>query len=172
MSPIALVHAFGAGLLFAIGLGVSGMTDPAKVVGFLDVAGRWDPSLGLVMGGAILVHLPFLRWVRRQAAPWAAPRFLTPDRKNIDAPLVIGSVLFGIGWALSGLCPGPALVVASAGSPGALLFAATMGFGMWLWQVTLEPGGTADPRPLTGQIPDLTAAAHERDAAGDDRNDG
>ena len=112
-----------SGLLFGVGLIVSGMTHPAKVQGFLDLGGLWDPSLGLVMGGAIAVTLPVFQWIqrRRKAPPMNGP---------IDRRLVIGSVLFGVGWGLSGFCPGPALVSASAGSGEALVYVLTMGVGM------------------------------------------
>ncbi len=112
-----------SGLLFGVGLIVSGMTQPAKVQGFLDIGGLWDPSLGLVMGGAIAVTLPVFQWgLRRRKAP--------PMHGSIEKRLVVGSFLFGIGWGISGFCPGPALVSASAGSGDALAYVLTMGIGM------------------------------------------
>lgn len=111
-----------SGLLFGAGLIVSGMVDPAKVQAFLDVGGRWDPSLALVMGGAIAVALPVFQLARR----WHPPAPHGP----VEGRLIVGSVLFGIGWGLSGYCPGPALVAASAGSVEALGYGVAMGLGM------------------------------------------
>ena len=111
-----------AGLLFGLGLIVSGMMDPAKVQAFLDVGGRWDPSLALVMGGAIAVALPVFQLARR--------RHPAVPHGPVEGRLIVGSVLFGIGWGLSGYCPGPALVAASAGSAEALGYAVAMGLGM------------------------------------------
>ncbi len=111
-----------AGLLFGLGLIVSGMMDPAKVQAFLDVGGRWDPSLALVMGGAIAVALPVFQLARRHHPP--------SPHGPVEGRLIVGSVLFGIGWGLSGYCPGPALVAASAGSAEALGYGVAMGLGM------------------------------------------
>jgi uncharacterized membrane protein YedE/YeeE len=111
-----------AGLLFGLGLIVSGMMDPAKVQAFLDVGGRWDPSLALVMGGAIAVALPVFQLARR--------RHPAVPHGPVEGRLIVGSVLFGIGWGLSGYCPGPALVAASAGSAEALGYGVAMGLGM------------------------------------------
>jgi uncharacterized membrane protein YedE/YeeE len=126
---------FAAGLLFAVGLGISGMTDARKVIGFLDLFGRWDASLALVMIGAIGVHLPVLRLVRRPlvvdddgcAAP--SPHWL--DRRT-----VIGSALFGVGWGLAGYCPGPALVSLATLTPPVLVFCAAMAAGAAIYAVT------------------------------------
>jgi len=109
----ALVPGFGTGLLFGIGLLLSGMTDPRRVLAFLDFFGAWDPSLALVMIGAILAHAPALVWTRRLHAPLLGPAFAQPPRFPIDSRLVGGAVLFGLGWGLVGYCPGP-LVVAAA----------------------------------------------------------
>lgn len=111
-----------AGLLFGLGLIVSGMMDPAKVQAFLDVGGRWDLSLALVMGGAIAVALPVFQLARR--------RHPAVPHGPVEGRLIVGSVLFGIGWGLSGYCPGPALVAASAGSAEALGYGVAMGLGM------------------------------------------
>ena len=111
-----------AGLLFGLGLIVSGMMDPAKVQAFLDVGGRWDPSLALVMGGAIAVALPVFQLARR--------RHPAVPHGPVEGRLIVGSVRFGIGWGLSGYCPGPALVAASAGSAEALGYGVAMGLGM------------------------------------------
>lgn len=121
-----------SGLLFGVGLLVSGMTQPAKVIGFLDFVHGWDPSLAFVMGGAVAVNLLAYRRIRRRASPWLDVRFHLPTRTDIDAPLVAGAALFGIGWGLGGLCPGPALVSAASGSTAALAFVAAMLAGMLL----------------------------------------
>jgi len=122
--------AFGAGALFAVGLAVSGMTRPAKVVGFLDLAGDWDASLAFVMMGAIAVHFVAYRVVLRRPAPLFDGRFHLPTRKDIDLRLVLGAALFGVGWGLGGYCPGPGLVSAAAGSLGAIVFVVGMTAGM------------------------------------------
>ena len=110
-----------SGLLFGVGLVVSGMTRPAKVLAFLDVLGPWDPSLAFVMLGAIGVHAAALRIIRRRA-PLAAPAFSRPPSARIDVPLVLGAVTFGVGWGLSGYCPGPSLVSLPAGGAPGLVF--------------------------------------------------
>ncbi len=119
------------GALFAVGLVVSGMTQPGKVVHFLDVTGAWDPSLALVMVGALLVHGLVLWATRGLARPALDAQFRAPAPGRLDAPLVLGSALFGVGWGLAGYCPGPALVGAVAG-PAALAFTASMLGGMAL----------------------------------------
>ena len=123
---------FLAGLVFAIGLGVGGMTQPAKVLAFLDVTGRWDPSLALVMAGAIAVYAPVSYWALRRPAPLFASRFQVPTRRDLDASLIGGAVLFGLGWGLAGYCPGPALVSLAAGASGVVLFVAALLAGMGL----------------------------------------
>jgi uncharacterized protein len=124
------VVALVSGLLFAIGLGLAGMTNPHKVLNFLDVFGDWDPSLALVMGGAILVYAPVYRRLKGEAAPKFGDRFHWPSKTDIDSKLVVGSVLFGIGWGIAGFCPGPAVVAASSGSGLVLAFFAAMLVGM------------------------------------------
>lgn len=119
------------GALFGAGLLVSGMTQPARVVGFLDVTRGWDPSLAFVMGGAVLVYAVAYRLiVKRRSGPWFQNVFNLPARRQIDRALVIGAALFGIGWGLGGLCPGPGLVAAAAGSGSAILFVLAMLLGM------------------------------------------
>ena len=132
--------AFLSGLVFGLGLLLAGMSDPAKVLGFLDLAGAWDPSLALVMGGAIAVGLPaFAVAARRRQAFTGAPMAL-PTNGQIDRPLLLGGALFGIGWGIAGFCPGPALVAVGMGQGAGLLFAAAMlvgmaGFEAWTrWQ--------------------------------------
>ncbi|MCA9663821.1 MAG: YeeE/YedE family protein [Myxococcales bacterium] len=124
---------FITGLLFAVGLGISGMTQPEKVIGFLDVTGDWDPSLTLVMGGAVFVYLLVFRVVLpRRERPVVGDRFGIPSRRDIDKPLVLGAALFGAGWGLAGFCPGPALTSTVTGMVPVLLFTAAMFAGMGL----------------------------------------
>ena len=122
--------AFGTGALFAVGLAISGMTKPSKVVGFLDIAGAWDASLAFVMVGAIAVHFALYRIISRRSSPLFDASFHLPTRRDIDTRLVLGAALFGVGWGLGGFCPGPGLVAAGAGSPNALVFVAGMTIGM------------------------------------------
>lgn len=122
--------AFGTGALLAVGLAISGMTKPAKVAGFLDVAGHWDPSLAFVMIGAIAVHFIAFRLVMRRPSPLFDARFHVPTRKDIDVRLIVGAAVFGVGWGLGGFCPGPGLVTAGSGSLGALVFVAGMTIGI------------------------------------------
>jgi uncharacterized protein len=114
------------GLVFGTGLVISGMTEPAKVLGFLDVLGRWDPTLAFVMGGALAVSAAGFALARRRGTPVLAPQHLWPTRQDIDRPLVAGAVLFGIGWGLVGLCPGPAVANLAGLSPRVGLFVAAM----------------------------------------------
>ena len=122
--------AFAAGLVFGAGLILSGMTDPGKVIGFLDVAGHWDPSLGLVMAGAILVGFFAFRSAGRRGRSFLGGALHLPNRRDIDARLLGGSVVFGIGWGLAGFCPGPALVSFASGVDQAAVFVAAMLAGM------------------------------------------
>jgi uncharacterized membrane protein YedE/YeeE len=124
-----------AGLMFGIGLIVSGLANPAKVLAFLDFAGLWDPSLALVMGSALapgLLAFSFARW--RSLSLLGLPMQL-PDVRHIDLRLVAGSALFGIGWGLAGICPGPALVLLGSGAPGAVVFVLGMLGGMLLFEL-------------------------------------
>lgn len=133
-----IFNAFVCGLVFGLGLLLSGMADPAKVLGFLDLAGRWDPSLAFVMAGAIGFAVPaFFLARRRRTSVLGAPMQL-PAATHIDARLIGGSLLFGGGWGLAGFCPGPALVNAGSGEPRAWLFVAAMIAGMALFAL-LEP---------------------------------
>jgi uncharacterized membrane protein YedE/YeeE len=132
----SLVVAVLAGVLFGIGLGVAGMTRPEKVTGFLDFGGQWDPSLGLVMAGAIGVHFALLRLVRRRSAPLFEPHFHLPTRTDITFRLALGAALFGVGWGLAGYCPGPAVVAIATGTSSTAAFAGAMAAGMILQHVT------------------------------------
>ena len=129
------VSALLIGLLFGAGLAVSGMMNPAKVVGFLGVAGDWDPTLALVMAGALIVALPATLVARRRSRPLLAERFDMPTRRMIDVPLIAGSALFGLGWGLVGFCPGPAFAALATGlwQPG--LFVVAMLAGMLVFHV-------------------------------------
>ena len=125
------------GLIFGLGLIVSGMANPQKVLGFLDLAGPWDPSLALVMGGAVAVGLLGFALARKRERSLLGEPMQLPTRKDIDAPLVVGGALFGIGWGLAGYCPGPALVGVTAGVGSAIIFTLAMLAGMLLfglWQ--------------------------------------
>ncbi len=121
-----------AGYIFAWGLGLSGMTRPSKVLGFLDVTAAWDPSLAFVMAGAVATAAVMYRLGRKRATPIAAAAFDIPSDRRIDARLIIGAAVFGIGWGLAGYCPGPAVVTMTSGNPGALVFVVAMGAGMLL----------------------------------------
>ena len=131
-----LLFSFLAGLVFGLGLIVSGMADPAKVLGFLDLAGDWDPSLVFVMGGAIAVGtIAFFVARKRVVSLLGAPMRL-PASRDIDRRLLGGSLLFGIGWGIAGFCPGPALVALGMGEVKALVFVAAMLAGMGVWQLS------------------------------------
>ncbi len=140
-----LLLALAAGLLFALGLLLSGMTQPAKVIGFLNLAGlaqgefpgAWDPSLAFVMGGAVMVTLLAFRLMpaapdQPQRRPWFGHRFELPQQERIDAPLLQGAMIFGVGWGLAGYCPGPALATLLVGGQDIWLFVPAMLAGMWL----------------------------------------
>jgi hypothetical protein len=121
---------FAVGLLFGVGLMLSGMTDPGKVVGFLDLFGSWDLSLALVMGGAILVGFFAFAVAKKRTTTFLGGALHLPSSSSIDKPLVMGSLLFGAGWGLAGFCPGPALVSMADGQPKALVFVLAMLVGM------------------------------------------
>lgn len=127
------VAAFAAGLVFGVGLLLSGMTDPGKVLGFLDVAGNWDPSLAFVMGGAILVGFFAFRFAARRTRNFLHGAMHLPQRRDIDGRLIAGSLLFGVGWGLAGYCPGPALVSLGSGVGKAAIFVVAMLGGMAIY---------------------------------------
>ena len=127
-----------SGLIFGIGLIASGMTDPAKVKGFLDLAGAWDPSLGLVMGGAIAVGVGAFALAKRRKRSWTGERIELSTSTVIDARLIGGGALFGVGWGVAGYCPGPALVALGGGSASAGLFVLAMLAGMALHDRVLK----------------------------------
>lgn len=123
---------FLAGLVFGLGLVISGMANPAKVLNFLDLAGHWDPSLAFVMGGATLTAFVGYRLAWRRPKPVLADRFEIPSSTAIDRPLLAGAAIFGIGWGIGGFCPGPALTSLPLLAPGTLVFVPAMLVGLWL----------------------------------------
>jgi uncharacterized membrane protein YedE/YeeE len=136
-----------AGLLFGLGLILSGMASPAKVLGFLDLAGPWDPSLAFVMAGAVGVGLAAFALARRRTASVLGFEMRLPSTRGIDRRLVIGSLLFGVGWGIAGFCPGPALVALGMGEAKALVFVASMLAGMALFEIFERRRGTPKAAP-------------------------
>jgi uncharacterized protein len=134
----ALAASFSAGGLFAIGLGVAGMTQPSKIIAFLDLFGAWDASLALVMASAIAVYFTLHRLIIRRSTPLFDTRFHLPTRKDLDLRLILGAASFGVGWALAGYCPGPGLVSASGGALPAVGFVLSMAVGMKLEQLASQ----------------------------------
>jgi uncharacterized membrane protein YedE/YeeE len=132
---MASLFAFVAGLVFGLGLIVAGMVNPAKILGFLDIAGKWDPSLALVMAGAIAVGLVAFALARRRTMSALGLPMQLPSASTVDARLVGGSLVFGIGWGLAGFCPGPAIVAIGAGHPKAAVFVAAMLLGMGAFEL-------------------------------------
>lgn len=124
---------FLVGLLFGLGLLVSGMTDPSKVQGFLDLTGAWDPSLAFVMGGGVCIGLLGFTWAKKKPVTLSGVAFHWPELSHVDSPLILGSLMFGAGWGLAGFCPGPALVSMAAGNDKALVFVLAMLAGMVLF---------------------------------------
>ncbi len=146
--PRILVALF-AGTLFGLGLAVSGMMNPQKVIGFLDVAGEWDPTLIFVMGGALLVTFPAFRVILKRPRPIFADGFALPTKSALDARLLGGATLFGVGWGLSGFCPGPAVAALATGLTPVFAFVAAMVGGMtlygWIFERPVRGGVEADP---------------------------
>ncbi len=132
---LATLMAFVTGLIFGIGLILSGMTDPSKVIGFLDLAGKWDPSLALVMGGAIFVGLFAFRFAAARSRAMLGGPMRLPTARHIDRRLIVGSLAFGVGWGLAGYCPGPALAALAAGSSKPLIFTVSMLAGMAIFEI-------------------------------------
>lgn len=145
-----IIAALFLGVVFGVGLTVSQMVNPAKVIGFLDVTGAWDPSLAFVMGGALLVTTPAFALARRWRAPVFSTTFALPTRSDIDGRLVGGSVLFGLGWGLAGFCPGPALASLGLGLPATYPFVAAMIAGAFAarW---FDANRRRNPTPLEPQ---------------------
>ena len=135
-----------AGMLFGLGLAMSGMMNPAKVVGFLDVAGGWDPTLAFVMGGALLVTVPAFRLILGRPRPILADGFALPTKSALDGRLLGGAALFGVGWGLSGFCPGPAVAALVTGLTPVFAFVAAMIAGMVLYAWVFEKPDRGDVR--------------------------
>jgi uncharacterized membrane protein YedE/YeeE len=125
--------AFFAGLIFGLGLLLAGMANPAKVLAFLDVAGAWDPSLALVMGGAIAVAVIPLNWARKNKQSFLGARIQLPVKRGLDPRLIGGSLVFGVGWGIAGICPGPAVAILLTGHWQIIIFVLAMLAGMYLF---------------------------------------
>lgn len=130
-----VVMALVTGLVFGLGLILSGMTDPSKVIGFLDLAGNWDPSLAFVMGGAIVVGLIAFRFAEGRTKAWLGDTMRLPTARQIDKRLVLGGLTFGVGWGLAGYCPGPALASFAQGGAKPIIFVAAMLAGMAIYEI-------------------------------------
>ncbi len=130
----SMLTSFVSGVVFAVGLGIGGMTQPAKVIGFLDLAGNWDPSLAFVMIGAIGVHSIVYRLIRNRPSPLFSQAFSLPTRTDIDPRLLLGAAIFGTGWGIAGFCPGPALTSLASGNLSPVIFSAAMIAGMFLYK--------------------------------------
>jgi hypothetical protein len=145
----SLLTSFLSGLTFALGLGVSGMTRPLKVIGFLDFFGEWDASLAFVMVGAIAIYFVAFRLSRKMPTPLLAPDFSIPRRSDLDAKLILGAAIFGAGWGLGGFCPGPALVSLASGAAPVLVFVVAMSLGMFLHNWAIEAAPTSSGLDIT-----------------------
>ena len=152
----AAATSFLSGVVFALGLGISGMTRPIKVIGFLDFFGQWDASLALVMIGAIGVYFIAYRASRRMSSPILAARFSIPTRTDLDGRLIAGAALFGTGWGLGGFCPGPAITSLASGAAPVAVFVAAMTAGIYLhgWTAGRETFRTPDARELLQRAAD------------------
>ncbi|MEW6636907.1 MAG: YeeE/YedE family protein [Actinomycetota bacterium] len=144
---IRALAALLSGTIFGLGLAVSGMMNPAKVIGFLDVAGDWDPTLAFVMGGALLVTVPGYRLVLSRRRPVLERGFDLPKKNAVDGRLVGGAALFGVGWGLVGFCPGPAVAALATGLGPVLAFVAAMIAGMAIHRLTFERRRDTGPEP-------------------------
>lgn len=154
MNRMKYVISLVSGLIFGVGLVVSGMTQPGKVVGFLDFFGKWDPSLAFVMGGAVVVNLILLKLTVRRDKPLFAGKFRIPSRSDIDWQLIGGGALFGAGWGLAGYCPGPALTSIPAGGTAILVFVGAMAGGMYLYKLfddLVLSRGSKEPAPAKNE---------------------
>ena len=159
-AALVALAAFVAGLIFAVGLAISGMTQPGKVAAFLDIFGNWDPSLAFVMMGAIAVHAVLYRMIRQRSTPLFAATFAIPTRSDLDPRLIGGAALFGIGWGMGGFCPGPAVTSLASGHPAVIIFVAAMLAGMLLYRLVdkteVQPSRTLsqrDPHVVTPTTP-------------------
>ena len=143
-----ILFSFIASVLFGLGLAISGMLNPAKVIGFLDITGKWDPSLAFVMGGALVVTVFSFRWVLRRPTPIISDSFHLPTKKNLDGKLITGAAIFGVGWAVSGLCPGPALASVGFLDENILIFVLALIIGSLLANVHFLVGNDSTPHRL------------------------
>lgn len=144
-----------AGVLFGVGLGFAQMIDPQRVIGFLDITGNWDPTLAFVMGGAVLVTLVTFRIILRRPHPLWAERFYVPTRKDIDRPLILGAILFGIGWGIGGYCPGPAIASLSLGNWNPIWFVLAMVIGSRTYQWWSDRQESSSPAQSTMPSPEI-----------------
>lgn len=148
-----IVSALIVGLVFGIGLIVAGMTNPAKVQGFLDLAGHWDPSLAFVMGGAIVVGLAAFRFAGRRERSLLGEAMHLPTATRIDRRLMLGGLAFGAGWGLAGFCPGPALASLAAGGTKALVFTGAMLAGMIIFEILERRAASSRKHGMNGEMP-------------------
>lgn len=147
-----LISAYLIGLVFGLGISISGMGNPAKVVNFFDIAGTWDPSLAFVMGGAVLITWAGYTLVLRRRAPVLAPRFALPTSRKLDARLIGGSAIFGVGWGISGFCPGGSLPVMGTLNADVFIFTAALLIGIFSARVLQQlPGLHAAHRAAPGR---------------------
>lgn len=141
-----------AGAAFGVGLALAGMTEPRKVIGFLDWGGEWDPSLLFVMGGAVSVHFVAYRLIRRRTTPLFAEAFVVPSERRIEPRLLIGAAIFGVGWGLAGYCPGPSIASLGSGSVQALVFVAAMLLGFVIARPFERSVSPASSGPAAGSF--------------------
>lgn len=146
-----LLITFLSGLIFALGLGYSQMTQPQKVIDFLDITGNWDPSLALVMVGAIGVHLLAYQFKKQTTKPFIEEEYQIPTTNLINTPLVMGAAMFGMGWGLSGFCPGPAMVSLMSGAKEVMLFSGAMFVGFGLHALIKQPAAPTDEPSRTAK---------------------
>lgn len=142
-----LLSSFVSGNVFALGLGISGMTRPIKIIGFLDFFGNWDASLAFVMIGAICVYFVAYRRSRKMVSPVLAAKFSVPTRSDLDGRLILGGAIFGVGWGLGGFCPGPAITFLASGAATVMVFVAAMAIGMYLHTLITEMSALKRPVP-------------------------
>ena len=147
-----LIVSYLTGLVFGIGIAISGMANPAKVLNFFDIAGQWDPSLAFVMGGALIVTFVGYRFVLKRSGPALATQFQVPTRRDLDLPLIGGAAVFGVGWGIAGFCPGGALPALGTANPNVFVFVAALIAGI-VAAKTLQAvlAGRASPKttPIT-----------------------
>jgi uncharacterized membrane protein YedE/YeeE len=144
---------FIAGIIFALGLGLSGMTRPIKVIGFLDFFGNWDPSLACVMIAAIGVFFVAYRISQKMSSPMLAEKFTLPRRADLDGRLILGSAIFGAGWGLGGFCPGPAITSLASGATPVVIFVVTMAIGIYLHGWIFESARSHSRAPVLASQP-------------------